>query len=146
MKWQICVKETFHQKMYRHCRTKHLLTEMANTRNWTLLFPLPYITHFQLITSKLHSFTVFLYSYMILESKHCNRIQKESCHNDRLTSRYMQYYDIFLSRHDIQLFFVTSVCLFRFQTETFYSTTLSLATTIQVGSTWIKHEYWILIE
>jgi len=32
-------------------------------------------------------------------------------------------------------FSVTSVCLFRFQTEMFYSTTLSLATIIQVGGT-----------
>jgi len=47
----------------------------------------------------------------------------------------MQYYDIFLPRHDIQLFSVTSVCLFRFQTEMFYSTTMSLATTVQVGGT-----------
>ena len=140
-----CVKETFHQELYRHCRKKHLVTEMVNTRNWTLLFPLPYTTPFQLITSKLHSFTIFLYSYIISESKHRNRIQKESCHNDRYTPRYMQCYDIFLPRRDIQSFSVMSVCLFRFQTEIFYLTTLSLAPTIQVCGTWIKYEYWIFM-
>jgi hypothetical protein len=55
--------------------------------------------------SKPHSFTVFLYSHMILEPKHCNRKEKESCDNGRWAPPNLRYYDIFLRRYKIQSHF-----------------------------------------
>ena len=121
--------------MYWHCRKKQLLTEMLNTRNWPPLFPLPYTTPFQLITSKLHGFTIFLYPYLWYRNRN-NATGKRKKVFFMTHAHYIICYIMTFSYRGMTF----SHFLFRFQTEMFYLTMLSIATIIQVGGTWV----WVL--